>query len=279
MNSNNSIKITDTTENVAAGIVGAFLFSLAGGLMWFLLNLVGFFSAISGFIGVVLAIKGYRIFAKKESVKGVIIASVIAFLVLVIAWYFCFGKDIYDAFQQWFKDGEIDYTLSFSQSLAAVPAFLTDPEVGPSYIRNLLVGLGFALLGSIGTIITSIRNIKARNKLFEQQNSGEASSDADGDAPEDSIALRSAQTDEKVREFLKTNAFGHEIVFRRVGKAREELVIDGSVYAEYVLVQKVQFPYQMQATLDGHRYEAGYDAGLGNFIAIDKVPVAKKFRW
>jgi hypothetical protein len=51
-----------------------------------------YFASVSGLIGVVLAIKGYKLFAKKESIKGIIISSVIAFLVLVLAWYLCFGK-------------------------------------------------------------------------------------------------------------------------------------------------------------------------------------------
>ncbi|MBR5767747.1 MAG: hypothetical protein IKX86_03615 [Clostridia bacterium] len=43
-------------ENVVAGIVGAFLFSLAGAVVWVLLHLVGFVAAISGLVGVVCAI-------------------------------------------------------------------------------------------------------------------------------------------------------------------------------------------------------------------------------
>ncbi len=157
-----------THENVFAGIVGAFLFSLVGGLVWFLLYLVGFFAGISGMIGVILAIKGYALFAKKESIKGIIIASVIAFLVLVLAWYLCFGKDVYEAFQMWYSNGEIDYTLTYAESLRAVPAFLTDPEIGPEYIKDLVIGLILALIGSVGTIITSIRNIKAQNQVQPQ---------------------------------------------------------------------------------------------------------------
>ena len=49
MNSN----ITETKENVLAGAVGAFLFSLVGGILWFLLYQIGFLAAVSGLIGVV----------------------------------------------------------------------------------------------------------------------------------------------------------------------------------------------------------------------------------
>ena len=40
-------------ENVLGGIVGAFLFSLAGGVIWFQLDMVGFYAGISGLIGAV----------------------------------------------------------------------------------------------------------------------------------------------------------------------------------------------------------------------------------
>ena len=78
---------TDVRENVVAGIVGAFLFSLAGGILWFVIYLFGFIAGISGLVGAVCAIKGYSIFAKKESMKGIIISVIISLLVIVAAWY------------------------------------------------------------------------------------------------------------------------------------------------------------------------------------------------
>ncbi|MBQ6552458.1 MAG: hypothetical protein IJL83_02420 [Clostridia bacterium] len=266
-------------ENVIAGIVGAFLFSLAGGLAWFLFYLAGIIAAVSGLIGVVLAIKGYKLFAKKESIKGIIIASIIAFAVLVLAWYLCLGKDVYDAYQAWYKEGEIDFTLSFSESIKAVPTFLKEPEIAAAYIKDLLLGLGFALIGSIGTIITSVKGVKAKQALMNAESRNTNPQGEASDEPETSTPIRSALTDEKVREYLKENVFGHEVIFRKVARSREELVIDGAVYAEYALVSKVQFPYEMYAKLDGHRYEAGYGVGRGNYISVDGVVIAKKFRW
>ena len=63
------INTIETRENTAAGIVGAFLFSLVGGILWFVLYQVGYLAAISGFVGVICAVKGYTFFskAKKES--------------------------------------------------------------------------------------------------------------------------------------------------------------------------------------------------------------------
>ena len=78
----------DREENVLFGIVGAFLFALAGGILYYVLYQIGYLAGISGLIGVICAIKGYSFFAKKESVRGIIIAIIMAVIVLVIAWYF-----------------------------------------------------------------------------------------------------------------------------------------------------------------------------------------------
>lgn len=78
------------TENVWLGTLGAFLFSLIGAAAFFLLNAIGLIESLSGFVTVFCAINGYAIFAKKESKRGVIISLVIAAVVIIVSWYFCF---------------------------------------------------------------------------------------------------------------------------------------------------------------------------------------------
>ena len=154
-----------THENVLMGIVGAFVFSLAGGLVYFLLYLVGFLASISGVVGVFCAITGYRIFAKKESIKGVIISAVIALLVIVLAWYLCFAMDIQDAFKYWFEIGDIDYTISFSEAVSLVPTFLSDePEIAAEYIKDLLFSIVFAIIGGFSCFRLSIACAKGVEK-------------------------------------------------------------------------------------------------------------------
>jgi hypothetical protein len=148
-------------ENVLAGIVGAFLFALAGGALWFVLYLVGFIAAISGLVGVICAIKGYSVFAKKESVKGIVIAVVMTLLVIVIAWYFCLSYDAYIAHQQWFEEGEIDYTITFIEAVLGSHIYLTDPDIGPSYWGDLGLGLLFCVIGGGSYVVNKIRNAKA----------------------------------------------------------------------------------------------------------------------
>ena len=153
-------KTLNQNENVIAGIVGAFLFSLAGAVVYFLLYMVGYIAAISGLVGAVCAIKGYSIFAKKESIKGIIIASVISLLVMVLAWYFSLSYEIYDTYQSAFASGELDFTVSFIEAVRVTPDFLEMPDVGPSCFKDLGISLLFCVIGSGSYIFTKIKNAK-----------------------------------------------------------------------------------------------------------------------
>ena len=153
-------KNTDVRENVVAGIVGAFLFSLAGGILWFVIYLFGFIAGISGLVGAVCAIKGYSIFAKKESMKGIVISVIISLLVIAAAWYMCFAYDIYTFYNDMYALGEIDYTLTFSESASAVPYFLSEPDIGPAYIKDLLIGLVLCIVGGGSYVVNKMKGIK-----------------------------------------------------------------------------------------------------------------------
>ena len=147
-------------ENILAGIVGAFLFALAGGIIWFVLYQIGFLAAISGIIGVVCAIKGYAVFGKRESVKGVIISTVIAFLVIVLAWYFCLSYDVYRAYQDWYANGDVDFTLTFFESVATAYTFFAEPEIAIAYLKDLGIGLVFCVIGAFGYVKAAIGKAK-----------------------------------------------------------------------------------------------------------------------
>lgn len=157
-------------ENVAAGIAGAFLFSLAGGIVYFVLYLIGITASISGFVGVICAIKGYSIFAKHESKRGVLIAVVASLLVIVLAWYFCLSFDVYTAYQEWYAAGEVEYTLTFSEAIACAHLFLEEPEIATSYFGNLALGLIFCALGGGGYVYTKLKEMKSTP---EAQDNGE----------------------------------------------------------------------------------------------------------
>lgn len=146
-------------ENVLFGIVGAFLFSLVGGALWYVLYQVGFLAGISGIVGVICAIKGYSVFAKRESKKGVILSVIIAALVIVAAWYLCLANDVYVAYQEWYAAGEIDFTLTFFESVQYAYLFLEEPEIATGYFTDLAIGLGLCVLGAAHNVIEAFKRV------------------------------------------------------------------------------------------------------------------------
>lgn len=155
----------NVNENVVAGIVGAFLFSLAGGVLWFVLYLFGFIAGISGLVGAVCAIKGYSVFSKKESVKGIVISVIIALLVMVLAWYLCLAYDVWDIHNYWYEQGDIDYTITYFEAVQASGYYLEDPEIGPAYLGDLGIGLLFCIIGGGSYVVNKIKSVRASRNM------------------------------------------------------------------------------------------------------------------
>lgn len=173
---------TGIKENVLAGIVGAFLFSLVGGALWFILYMVGFIAGISGVVGVVCAVKGYSVFSKKESVKGVVISVIITVLVIVLAWYLCLAYDVFDAYQTWYENGEVDYTLNYFESIRVSHYFLADPEIGPAYFGDLAIGLLFCIVGGGSYVVNKIRNAKTKVSFASSVTNDAIAGNANGES-------------------------------------------------------------------------------------------------
>lgn len=156
---NNTVEMK---ENILAGAVGAFLFSLVGGILWFVLYQIGYLAAISGLVGVICAVKGYTFFAKtkKESKACLILSILITIAVLALSWYLCIAYDIYQAYQGWYEAGEVDFTLNFFESARAIPIFLEDPEILTAYLKDLGLGMLFTALGVISYLASREKKMK-----------------------------------------------------------------------------------------------------------------------
>ena len=144
--------------NVPLGILGAFLFSIAGGAAYFVAYQAGIIAGICGFLMFFLASIGYRLFARtksKNSVAGLITALVCMLVMIFVAEYFCVSFEIFKAYK------EEGYSLTIFNAIAATPAFLEDEEIFSSFISDL----GFAyVFGAIATVGDVIRIIKSRKR-------------------------------------------------------------------------------------------------------------------
>lgn len=138
-------------EKVLAGLLGALLFSLGGGVLHFLFYQASIISALSGFATVWLALLGYRMFSgnKKSCSWTCIIASVVLMLgVIFLAERVCLGFELYQL------EG---YDGSFVDAVRDVALLLEVPEVRGSYISDLAFAYIFGIAASAGTLINAIR--------------------------------------------------------------------------------------------------------------------------
>ncbi len=92
---------------------------------------------------------------------------------------------------------------------------------------------------------------------------------------ENSIPLRSSATDKKIRILLESEFNGHKIVYRRV-KRINELVIDGYVYDDIEML--VETAHALNARIDGHAVQAGFDGAAHSYLRIDGEQTTRKLR-
>lgn len=164
MENNNLIQ---KKENVLAGIVGALLFSLAGGALWVVLYQFGYLAGISGLVGVVCAAKGYKIFAKKESLKGIIISIILAVIVMISAWYLCLSLDLYNLYQDWYANGEVNFTITFGQAVKDVYLLFEDSDIAVECFKDLGIGLLLCVVGAFSYVSNAIKRIKQEKEIAQ----------------------------------------------------------------------------------------------------------------
>jgi hypothetical protein len=154
MNQIPTVTSASPRENTLLGALGAFLFALAGGFAYYIFYTVGIIAALSGLIGVICAIKGYEIFARSRSNRGIAISVAAAAVVLILAWNFCFGLDIHANYTEMAEIGEIQTIPTAGWCIANTYRFLS---VHPAALWDLLVSLALAAVGCGGYVFRTVR--------------------------------------------------------------------------------------------------------------------------
>lgn len=147
-------------ENVGAGILGAFLLALIGGLVYIGLYWINVFPPICGVLIIVLAIIGFRLFGKKPSLKSVFISLAVSFVVLIITIYFTLVIDAYLAYADWYANGETESAISFGQAILYGYQFLSEPSLFLYYLKQFGLAVLFSLAGSTLFIVDGVKLYK-----------------------------------------------------------------------------------------------------------------------
>lgn len=145
--------------NVVAGVVGAFLFALIGGILFFLVYQMGYIAGICGLIIYVLANYGYHLFAKgpKETKTGLVVSVIMTVLMIFLAEYIALSYEIFTVFRD-----EVDITMF--DAIRATPDFLTDPDIKGAVIKDLVMAYVFGLVGIIGNLVSGRKGKKKQAK-------------------------------------------------------------------------------------------------------------------
>ena len=152
---------------VPLGVLGAFLFSLVGGVVYYVLWSLGIIAAISGVICVICAMKGYEFFARRSSRAGIAAAVVVAALVMILSWYFCFCSGLQGFYQTLYDAGEIEYVPSLAACLQY--GFLDIPA-NPRHVVDPLLSLAMGGVGCWGYVTYALRRQEAAEARQAQQN-------------------------------------------------------------------------------------------------------------
>ncbi len=155
-NVENSDEEDNGNGNILAGFVGAFLFSIIGGLLYFVLYQVGIIAGICGLAIFVLANFGYGLFAKtknKASIAGLIAAIVATIVMIFLAEYVSLSFEIFQAYK--------DQGITIFDAIRATPEFLAEPEIGNAVAGDLAFAYIFGFIASISNIVNIV---KARKK-------------------------------------------------------------------------------------------------------------------
>lgn len=147
----------DKNGNIVAGIVGAFLFSVIGGGVYFLIYQLGYIAAISGLIIFVLANLGYSLFARvknKTSIVGLVTAIIMTVVMIFLSEYFCLSFEVFQAFKE---EG-----INFFDAVKVTPILVaSEPEILGQVIKDLVIAY---ILGALGCVSEIVNIVKARKK-------------------------------------------------------------------------------------------------------------------
>ena len=152
---------------VPLGVLGAFLFALVGGVVYYVLWSLNIIAALSGTICVICAIKGYEIFARGSSKSGITAAVIVSAIVMILAWYYCFCTDMQAYYQALYEEEKITEAFTLGECLVLgvyeIPANL-------GYVVDLILSLAMGGVGCWGYVTYALRRQEAMAERQAEQN-------------------------------------------------------------------------------------------------------------
>lgn len=134
-------------NNYLSGVLGAFLWSLIGVLIWIAIGKFGFIAGIAGFLMMKFAIYGYQVFSGGINRKGRIISLVIAFLMIFVANYMLYVIEMSTYYY-----GNVFNIENIVKSVISLPDYLSFTELWGDFIKDLAIGYGLSIWSGLDII-------------------------------------------------------------------------------------------------------------------------------
>ncbi|MGN0547844.1 MAG: hypothetical protein ACI4I3_10980 [Acutalibacteraceae bacterium] len=153
------VEISVPGGGVVSGIFGAFLFSIAGGLLYVFINHLGYISGLCGLIIFILARAGFNRFSKPDkydSAACFISSVIITVLMILFAELFSVSFAIYRIFR--------DEGVTLLDAVYFTPRFLENPEIHANVVSDLVLAYLFSF---ITFIIRIFYNSKRSRSEYE----------------------------------------------------------------------------------------------------------------
>lgn len=125
----------EVRSNPILGMAGAFLFSLAGVVVWIAIGKAGFIAGIAGYLIMNFAMRGYRTFGKTLDKKGAVISFLVTVIMIFAANWLGFWLELYLSF----SSGGGGHITVFSV-LKEMPALMEEYDLWGDFFLDLLVG-------------------------------------------------------------------------------------------------------------------------------------------
>ena len=131
------------------GLVGAFLGSLIGAVLWVVIFKLGYIAGIAGLVTGVCALKGFELLGGHVDRKGVIGSVIIMLITIFLANKIAWSWDAYTALK--------DYDYTFSDCFRYLGEILEANELTGSYYGDLIIGYALTFLSSFRNIIAAFK--------------------------------------------------------------------------------------------------------------------------
>ena len=145
-------------SNLPLGILGAFLGTIPGVILWVIVAQIGFIAGIVGLVIALGSLKGYELLGKKMSKTGVIVAVIFSAVMLLVAQMIAYLTAFYSGFMEGAAGA-----VTLSQAMELIPidiAFrllVEDSEVFAAIIKDVLIGYGFTALVTFTTFMNKYK--------------------------------------------------------------------------------------------------------------------------